>query len=395
MKILYLTQLYPPLVYGGGEYIFAKWAEELASRGHDVSVITQKISGTESFEVLKGVKVHRIGPVIQYTGALYNIGLLQNLGFMINAVAMASRLAGGFDVIHSNTYTPTVAAEVASRLRGLPHLMTIHDVYNQTDKDFWKKWTSQQDIGTIARYAGALVEKIVLKLPSTMIHTVSQTSKKDLVAAGVAPDKIALIPNGIDPAQYRSDHPKKPCQIAYIGRLVFYKNVDTVIKAFKGVCEQMPSARFLIAGTGPREEYLRELTANLSLEHNVTFLGKITDRQKVDLLTESQFTVQPSLVEGFGITVIESFCCSTPVLSSNVMPLPELVVDNATGFTLAPFDVRAWETTMTTYLNDPDRCIREGLASKKMVDASYTIHRVADRLLELYLHIRSDELHNP
>lgn len=384
MKILFLTQLYPPLVYGGGEYIFAKWAEELAGRGHDISVITQKISGTASFEVLNGVNVHRIGPVIQYSGALYNIGLFQNFGFMINAISMAVRLAGRFDVLHSNTYTPTFAAEVASRLRRRPHLMTIHDVYNQTDKDFWRKWTTQQGIGTMAKYAGALVERMVLKLPSTMVHTVSQTSRKDLIAAGVAPEKIALIPNGIDPMQYRSDHPKKPFQLAYIGRLVFYKNVDTVLKAFKGVCGRIPSARFLIAGTGPHEKHLKELTSSLGLNGNVSFLGKITDQEKTDLLTESQFTVQPSIVEGFGITVIESFCCGTPVISSNVMPLPELVVDKQTGCTLDPFDEVAWEKCIDSYLQDPLRCITEGNAGRRLVDKRYTIARVVDQLTELY-----------
>lgn len=387
MKILYLTQLYPPLVYGGGEYIFAKWAEELASRGHDVSVITQKISGTESFEVLKGVKVHRIGPVIQYTGALYNIGLLQNLGFMINAVAMASRLAGRFDVIHSNTYTPTVAAEVASRLRGLPHLMTIHDVYNQTDKDFWGKWTTQQDIGMMAKYAGALIEKIVLKLPCSMIHTVSETSKRDLIAAGISSEKIALVPNGIDPAQYQSNSPKKSFQIAYIGRLVFYKNVDTVIRAFASVCNQMPEARFLIAGTGPHEAHLKQITSQLNLGDKVIFLGKITERQKVDLLAESQLTVQPSLVEGFGITVIESFCCGTPVISSNVMPLPELVVDNVTGSSLEPFDVDLWSRTILEYLRDPARCIREGNTSREIVHEKFSIKKVADRIIDIYFQL--------
>jgi glycosyltransferase involved in cell wall biosynthesis len=303
---------------------------------------------------------------------------------MINALSMACRLAGKFDVIHSNTYTPTFAAEVASRLKRRPHLMTIHDVYNQTDKDFWRKWTTQQDIGTMAKYAGALVERMVLKLPSTMVHTVSQTSKRDLIAAGIAPEKIALIPNGIDPAQYRSDRPKKRFQLAYIGRLVFYKNVDTVIKAFKAVCGRIPAARFFIAGTGPHEEYLKGLTSTLGLNANVSFLGKITDQQKVDLLTESQFTVQPSLVEGFGITVIESFCCATPVISSNVMPLPELVMVHKTGTTLDPFDIDAWEEALLTYLNDPDRCIKEGLSSKQIVKTKYTIEGVVDRLSELY-----------
>ena len=107
MKILYLTQLYAPLVYGGGEYIFAKWAEEMARRGHEISVITQKINGTHEYERLNGVDVYRIKPEIKYKSALYNIGIKQNIGFLFNTLFKAKKLALKIDLIHSNTFTPS------------------------------------------------------------------------------------------------------------------------------------------------------------------------------------------------------------------------------------------------------------------------------------------------
>jgi glycosyltransferase involved in cell wall biosynthesis len=384
MKILYITQLYPPMLYGGGEYIFAKWAEEMARRGDEVSVITQKIAGTSSFERLNGVNVHRIKPEIEYNGALYNIGIRQNLGFLFNAIRNARKLVPQVDVIHSNTFTPTLAAEAVARISRRPHLATIHDVYLQTDKRFWKRWSAQNESSYFAKIAGCLIEQVVLNLPVKMVHTVSHTSKKDLLKAGIPANKICVIPNGVSPDEYRSTNAKKPLQITYVGRLVFYKNLDTVIKAFRFVCDRKPGARFIIAGRGPYEQKLKDLTVELGLQENVLFAGRITDQEKVDLLSGSQVMIQPSLTEGFGITVIESFCCKTPVLSSNVMPLPELVMGGKNGLTLPPFDSEAWAAAILDYLDNPEKCLQQGIAGFKLIEEKYTIIQVVDRLKELY-----------
>jgi glycosyltransferase involved in cell wall biosynthesis len=384
MKILYLTQLYSPVLYGGGEYIFAKWAEEFARRGDEVSVITQKIAGARSFERLNGVNVHRIKPEIDYNGALYNIGIRQNLGFLVNAIRRAGKLVHEYDVLHSNTFIPTLAAETVARISRQPHLATIHDVYIQADKSFWKKWSTQKELGYFTKFAGNFIEKLILNLPFKMVHTVSHTSKTDLVKAGIPASKIWVIPNGISPDEYKSTSAKKTLQIAYVGRLVFYKNLDTVIKAFRRVCDWKPGATFIIAGSGPYEQKLKDLTVELGLQKNVWFAGQITDKEKVDLLSESQLMIQPSLIEGFGITVIESFCCNTPVLSSNVMPLPELVLDRKNGLTLPPFDSEAWAKAILDYLDNPEKCLQQGIAGFKLVEEKYTLVHAVDRLKELY-----------
>lgn len=392
MKILYLTQLYPPMLYGGGEYIFSKWAQEMASRGHTICVITQKVEGTKNYEVLNGVNVYRIPPEIDYRGSLYSIGLTDNIGFLLGAIAKGRKIAKRFDLIHSNTFVPTLAGEVICRTLNLPHLATIHDVYLQTDREFWKKWSSQNEVSFLSKNIGYLFEKLILKLPFTKVHTVSQTSKKDLIKAGMQPEKIFVVPNGINREEYRISIKKKPFQICYIGRILFYKNLDTVIKAFKKMVSNQPLSKFVIAGKGPYEQNLKELTSRLGLEKNILFAGRISNREKLQLLAESQLMVQPSLVEGFGITVIESFCCGTPVLASNVMPLPELVKNGENGMTLPPFDENKWAEVLLEYLSNPQQCLTQGFNGKKLVEDKYTINKIVDQLESLYLKILGTSL---
>jgi glycosyltransferase involved in cell wall biosynthesis len=392
MKILYFTQLYPPMLYGGGEYIFSKWAERMAKKGHDVTVITQKIVNTKSNEILNGVKVFRIPPAIKYSGALYSISLLKNLIFLFYLLLKGVTISRGCDLIHSNTFVPTFAAEIISKLTGKPHISTIHDVYFQTNKKFWENWSHQSNVGSFSKWSGQFIEKMILKLKPSLIHTVSETSKNDLIKAGKKRDDIAVVPNGINIDEYQIKAAKKPFQFCFIGRLVFYKNIDIVIKSFKNIVDALPEARFIIAGRGPCENELINLTKELNLENNISFIGRITHAHKLKLLAESQLMVQPSLVEGFGITIIESFACGTPVIATNIMPLPELVRDGENGVTIDPYDTQKWSHFIKQYLLNPDKCREHGENGKKMVMDKYTIERITDKIEKLYEYIIQQRL---
>ncbi|MBD3312055.1 glycosyltransferase, partial [archaeon] len=68
MRITQFCQLYPPAVYGGGEFLFFNYARELVRLGHEVNVVTQRLTGTPAFEVIDGVRVHRVGRPFDYAG---------------------------------------------------------------------------------------------------------------------------------------------------------------------------------------------------------------------------------------------------------------------------------------------------------------------------------------
>lgn len=380
MKILLCTQLYPPLLYGGGEYIFSKWAQELARRGHEVSVITQRIEGTKRFEKKGGIKIYRVEPKLSYSGALYTIGLRKNLGFLFSCFNKILKIGKDYDIIHSNTFVPAIAGQYASRILKKPHIITIHDVYLQQDKKFWSQWAEQRKINPLIKIMGPFLEKSVLRLNPNLIHTVSETSKNDLISCKIPEQKIRIIPNGIDLKEYEIPKAsKKAGQFCYIGRLVFYKNLETVIRAIKTI-----NCRFLIAGVGPDEERLKKLAKELGIEKKVIFLGRISNNEKIKLLKESRFLVQPSVIEGFGITIIEAFACKTPVISSNVMPLPELVKDNLNGFTVPAFGIQEWKKTIKIMLKSPNLCKKLGNNSYKFVKDNYSIEKVVDKLESLY-----------
>src|SRR4051794_15920556 len=106
MNLLYFTQIFYPIIHGGGEYLFYLFATELAKRGHNVLVITNRFKGTEIFENVEGVKVYRIGPEREYTGQgdttiKYNLQyIILSLKKAVELIRESKRKSEKIEVIH-------------------------------------------------------------------------------------------------------------------------------------------------------------------------------------------------------------------------------------------------------------------------------------------------------
>jgi glycosyltransferase involved in cell wall biosynthesis len=385
MKILYISQLFYPALYGGGEYIFYHWARELVRRGHDILVITQRIRGSSEEEIVGGVRIFRVGSAIDLGGTLPTSTKV-NLSFLLAALRKGSFLLRNnrIDIIHSNAYIPVISGQFLASWFKKPHIVSYHDVYLNSQEDFWKKWSEQKGVSRTSRFLGPLLEKFIAKLPATRYHTVSESSRNDLLSLGIKKE-VAVIPNGLDPEDYQcSEVRKEPHTCIYVGRLVFYKNIETIVRAFKSVVEVIPDAKLIIVGDGPMRENLEALSASLSLSNNVIFTGRVSHEQKVRLIRQSSFLVLPSLVEGFGIAVLEAFACGKPVIVSNVSPLSDLVEESVDGFKVPPLEVEAWYRKMVWIFNNPTRADFMGGSGRKKVLTKYTIDKVVNELQAMY-----------
>lgn len=394
MNLLFFTQIFYPFVFGGGEYVFFSLTKELARRGHAVHVITQRLRDTQPFEVVDGIKIYRIGQQIDYRGTLPpTIG--HNLNYLISAfrrgrelIKLARRNGQAIDVIHSNTYVPVLCGQLCSWVHKIPHVITFHDVYQASDKKFWTEWISKQN-DNLPFYASAmskLVEKVILKLPVSAIHTVSETSRDDLISFGISDSKITVIPNGLDQSLYGQSHlntstPEENVAV-YIGRLVFYKNVETVIRAFKNVVKVIPEARLLIVGDGPSRNTLVKEAEGTST--NIIFTGRVSAIEKAKIINASSFIVFPSLVEGFGIAIIEGFACQKPVLVSDVPPLSHIVRNGYTGYVIPPFDTDYWTKKIVELFSDKTKRQEMGKNAFQDFLSKYQLRDVVSKIEMLY-----------
>src|SRR3989449_9723488 len=172
MRILMLSQLLAPAIYGGGEVVFSSMCQNLGRRGHSVTVITQRLHHTPDSEVTSGVRIFRVGKPIDFCGTLPS-KLPTNLSFVFHATTKATRILSQekFDIIHSNTYVPALLGQACSPLFRIPHIITVHDVYfTEEQGHFWESWSKQVQLGPMGGHVGQIMEQNVIRLRPTLFH---------------------------------------------------------------------------------------------------------------------------------------------------------------------------------------------------------------------------------
>jgi cellulose synthase/poly-beta-1,6-N-acetylglucosamine synthase-like glycosyltransferase/glycosyltransferase involved in cell wall biosynthesis/O-antigen/teichoic acid export membrane protein len=206
-------------------------------------------------------------------------------------------------------------------------------------------------LSSLARFLEGSLMPFVYRNHSVV--TVSESSKIALENLGITKARnIQVIHNGINHAAFTKRKKTKNPSISYLGRLKPYKNVDIAIKAFQKIYADYPSATLSIIGDGESKKKLMNLVKKLELSNAVTFCGKVSEKEKATLLAKSWVVVQPSMAEGWGITVIEANAAGTPVIASNVSGLKDSVIDNHTGLLVKVRDIAVLENTLRKVITD-------------------------------------------
>ena len=159
----------------------------------------------------------------------------------------------------------------------------------------------------------------------------SNFGKDKFIELGIEEHKIYLKPNFLEIQPDNADQDKN--YALFIGRLVDYKGIRTVMDAFK----ISSSFKLKIIGDGPLKN---EVRAFASTHKNIEWLGKLERNSTVELIKKSSFLVFPSeCYETMGMVVIESFACSKPVLASKLGTIKEFVIDGVNGILFEPGNV--------------------------------------------------------
>jgi len=219
--------------------------------------------------------------------------------------------------------------------------------------------------------------------------TTSSAMKERLEAEGLGP--IRIIPNGCEERQARPPLGSEP-RLAYAGRLSAEKGVDTLLRAFTRLLEQIPGARLVVVGDGPQRDSLQELARQLEIADEVEFTGSLPTTEMERRLETAWVQAVPSKWdEPFGMVAIEAMMRGTAVLASNGGGLREIVRNGETGLLVAPDDVENWATELTRLLSDRDRCEAMGAAGRKVALDEYTVDQKIDRIISLYENLLSRE----
>ncbi len=193
------------------------------------------------------------------------------------------------------------------------------------------------------------------------IRVVSERVKRSILALGVAPEKIAVIPIFVDVEYFikakpsfdlHKSYPLSPRIILSLGRLVPEKNYSKLIRVFREVHKANADAMLLIIGSGPERERLLSLARSLDLESAVVLLPWARD--VVSYYKSADLYVQPSLYEGWGMAVIEAMASGRAVVMTDVGCAGEVLKDGESGVVVPSTDEQTLASAMLRLLSDDE-----------------------------------------
>ncbi len=160
----------------------------------------------------------------------------------------------------------------------------------------------------------------------------SRLQQELLMKLGVNQDKLAIIPNGVDPIKYSPGPSSIKSQIkakrlfVYVGRIATEKNVEALLKAWKQV-GMGDETKLLIVGDGPLKPSLEPFYGG---EHGIYWLGFVADEQKrIDILRAADVFILPSLVEGLSLSLLEAMACGVACIATDAGADGEVLEDGA------------------------------------------------------------------
>ena len=380
LKILYLTEIFPDPktglgFWGGGERQFYELARRVASKGHQVTILTCRFPGQSPRDHLEGLEVIRTGISRNPRTGGATLSLPKVIGYFGSTIRAAARV--DCDIIHCNAFYPVIAGRVVSSIKGIPMVSTFHDLpapgawEAYTDSYLWSR------LGYLATVAAA-------KSAKGEVLTVSENAKSKLVrqVGGV----VSVIPNGVDISLLDSAGVERnEGQVLYVGRLVKYKRVGLLISAFKEVAASIPDARLVIVGDGPERMSLESMASSLP-SGRISFTGTLSTNEGVaKMFRESSVFVLPSVMEGEGIVLKEAMASRLPVVATRARDsgVLNLVDDGKNGLLVEPDSPHALAESIVKLLSNKQLRDTLGAAGRRFAE-KWSWEAYAETVLERY-----------
>jgi glycogen(starch) synthase len=346
-RVLFLTESFHP-VLGGGEGHIRALGRDLVRTGIAVTVVTRRgESGWPAEETLDGMRVIRVEPPGPGRTGKYRM--------VPRAMAALRRLRARYDVVVVR----------GTRVLGLPGLVAARAAGNRVilqpevnGEMSGEVYTWGQPLaGTAldrAIRAGTRGRNLLLRDADAFV-AMSRRIREEMLAAGVAEEKVALIPHGVDTVRFRPASaeergsarvhlglPAGACVIVYTGRLLRGKGLEDLLAAFARVATAVPTAHLLIVGSGAGqalsvEEELRRRAAASGLGARVTFTGRLDDVGEA--LQAADVFAFPSVYEALGISLIEAAATGLPAVGARTGGIVDVIEDGASGWLVAPGSV--------------------------------------------------------
>ncbi len=398
MKILFLTNEYPPHVYGGAGVHVDYLSRELL-RIEDENLSLEILCFGDQDEFGENKRVLGVGGPSEpgFEALRYQ----KVLGPLYRNLVMAGS-AEKADIVHCHTWYSHFAGCLVKQLMNVPMVVTSHSLEPLRP---WKK----EQLGD-AYYLASWLEKTALSNADGIV-AVSEAMKYDMVSIyNIDPNRIRVIYNGIDADFYRKTEnpevlrkygvdPEKP-YVLFVGRITRQKGIVHLARAIPRLKEGIQVV--LCAGAPDTDEIADEMKHGVEEARrrsgaDVVWIDKwVSKSEAVALYSHAEIFVCPSVYEPFGIINLEAMACETPVVASATGGIREVVEDGATGLLVhfepgrdsEPEDPEKFSVDLADAINSlldsPETIKKMGAASRRRVEELFSWKSIAGQTLQFY-----------
>ena len=394
MKVLFLTNEYPPHIYGGAGVHVGYLTRELA-KTMDVDV---RCFGDQDFkEGRLSVKGYELD-----TGDFSCPKPLQSVFGAVRRCIDFNTTNIDANLVHCHTWYSHFGGILAKLNYGIPLVITTHSL------EPLRPWKREQLAGGYD--FSVWVEKTALEMADAII-AVSNETKRDIERLfKVDPKRVHVIHNGIDLDEYRKVDatdalvrdgidPKEP-YLLFVGRITRQKGIIHLVRAIQFMDHDFPIVLCAGAPDTPEigEEMKEAVAAAQKKRKQIYWIEEMLDRKAVvELYSHAAVFCCPSIYEPFGIINLEAMACETAVVASAVGGIKEVVVDVETGF-LVPIDFvegtfrlvnpekfsRDLATRINQLMKDPQLREKFAKAGRKRAEEYFSWTRIAQKTKALY-----------
>ena len=402
LKLAYLTYRGKPHVGGQGVYT-RHLTKALADLGHTVEVfggqpypvLDERIELTKlpSLDLFNDHYPGRFPAFWEFKTREDFLEIAQYLtGTFPEPMAFSARVhrhlkprIGEFDLVHDNQCLGYGIVKIEAMM---PTIVTLHHPITRdrilemdASPNWWKRWS-------IGRWYGfvKMQGKVASKMPRIVV--VSENSIQDIhTDMGVELDRMRLVPVGVDPDLFKPVDTVEHTP----GRLITTASADVALKGLSFLIEAMSKLRadgrdvtLTIIGK-PKPGKTMDLIDERGLVPHIDFVSGVSDERIVELYSEAELAVVPSLYEGFSLPAIEAMCSGTALVATDGGALPEVTgTDGDTVLRCKAGDAEDLAAAIRRGLDDPELRARVGANGRRRVLERWTWRRCAELTVEQY-----------
>jgi len=230
------------------------------------------------------------------------------------------------------------------------------------------------------------LSRIIFKHVADYYITITRQMGRDLVELGIARNRIIYLPNAVDVKEFNPKGKKEDNLLLYLGRIVPIKGLHILLKSLNYV--EKPVYLAIVGPIGSLEyyKYVKKLIEkeNRKGKHKIKYLGEISKAEVIQMYQKASIYILPSFWEAFPVVILEALSCETPVITTPVGGIPEIIQNFENGIIVPVNDPVRLAEAINFMLDNKDYRTKMGQKGRELVIKNCSVEVIARKLYKIY-----------